>query len=59
MTDESPPTYPRAVGTELTGIGARREFRIGPMRIAGRRRRPSGEKPPLPREISAGGWIWI
>ncbi|NNF11182.1 MAG: phosphatase PAP2 family protein [Acidimicrobiia bacterium] len=29
------------------------------MRIAGRRRRPSGEKPPLPREISAGGWIWI
>lgn len=59
MTDERPPDLPRAVGTELIGIGARREFRIGPMRIAGRRRRPSGEKPPLPREITAAGWFWI
>ncbi len=29
------------------------------MRLSGRRRRPSGEKPPLPRELQASGWFWI
>ncbi|MGI9649230.1 MAG: phosphatase PAP2 family protein [Acidimicrobiia bacterium] len=46
-------------GTELSGIGARRELRIGALRLSGRRRRPSGEKPPLPRELRASGWFWI
>ena len=46
-------------GTELAGIGARRELRIGALRLSGRRRRPSGEKPPLPRELRASGWFWL
>ncbi|MDH3539771.1 MAG: hypothetical protein OEP52_07245, partial [Acidimicrobiia bacterium] len=47
------------LGSELAGIGARRELRIGALRFTGRRRRPSGEKPPLPRELRASGWFWI
>jgi membrane-associated phospholipid phosphatase/tRNA A-37 threonylcarbamoyl transferase component Bud32 len=47
------------LGSELSGIGARRELRIGALRLTGRRRRPSGEKPPLPRELRASGWFWI
>jgi tRNA A-37 threonylcarbamoyl transferase component Bud32/membrane-associated phospholipid phosphatase len=47
------------LGSELGGIGARRELRIGSLRFSGRRRRPSGEKPPLPRELRASGWFWI
>ena len=47
------------LGSELSGIGARRELRIGALRFTGRRRRPSGEKPPLPRELRASGWFWI
>ena len=46
-------------GSALAGVGSRRELRIGSVRFAGRRRRPSGEKPPLPREIRAAGWFWI
>ena len=53
--------YPQSqrLGSELSGIGARRELRIGALRFTGRRRRPSGEKPPLPRELRASGWFWI
>ena len=29
------------------------------MRITGRRRRPTGEKAPLPREFDASGWFWL
>jgi len=47
------------LGSELGGIGARRELRIGALRFTGRRRRPSGEKPPLPRELRASGWFWL
>lgn len=45
--------------TELTGIGVRRELRLGAVRFSGRRRRPSGEKAPLPKEITAATWFWI
>jgi membrane-associated phospholipid phosphatase len=57
----SPSDYQQSgrLGTELSGIGARRELRIGSLRLSGRRRRPSGEKPPLPRELRASGWFWI
>lgn len=43
----------------INGIGARRELRIGAYRIYGRRRRPSGESPPLPKDLRGGGWFWL
>ncbi len=46
-------------GSELGGISERRELRIGSLRVSGRRRRPSGEKAPLPRELRATGWFWL
>jgi tRNA A-37 threonylcarbamoyl transferase component Bud32/membrane-associated phospholipid phosphatase len=38
-----------------------RRVRIGPRGVieSGRRRRPSGKPPPLPRELGASGKIWI
>jgi membrane-associated phospholipid phosphatase/tRNA A-37 threonylcarbamoyl transferase component Bud32 len=47
------------VVTQLQGIGERREIRVGGLRISGKRRRPSGEKPPLPRELKVSGIIWL
>ncbi len=46
-------------GSELGGISERRELRIGSLRVSGRRRRPSGEKAPLPKELRASGWFWL
>ncbi len=46
-------------GSVLGGIGERREFRVGPLRVSGRRRRPTGEKAPLPKELRASGWFWL
>jgi len=46
---------PRLVGA----LGSRRELRIGGVTLRGRRRRPSGEKPPLPIELSRGDKVWI
>jgi tRNA A-37 threonylcarbamoyl transferase component Bud32/membrane-associated phospholipid phosphatase len=43
----------------LGGIGQRRELRLAGIRFAGRRRRPSGEKPPLPRELKRSDKIWL
>jgi len=43
----------------LPTIGVRREVRVAGIRIAGRRRRPSGEKAPLERELRATGRIWL
>ncbi len=34
-------------------------MRVGGIQIAGRRRRPSGEPAPLPRELKASGWFWL
>jgi tRNA A-37 threonylcarbamoyl transferase component Bud32/membrane-associated phospholipid phosphatase len=44
---------------DLGRIGERREFRVAGVRIAGRRRRPSGERPPLPRELKRSGIFWL
>ena len=43
----------------LPEIGERREVRIVGIRVAGRRRRPSGEKPPLHRELRRAGRLWL
>ena len=43
----------------LAELGVRREVRIVGVRIAGRRRRPSGEKPPLQRELQITGRLWL
>ena len=45
--------------TTLGDIGHRRQLRLAGIRLAGRRRRPSGEKPPLPRELKRSGWFWL
>ena len=45
--------------TDLGSIGRRRQLQVGGIRIAGRRRRPSGEKPPLPRELKRSGLFWL
>ena len=50
---------PLPVEPELAVLGERRELRIAGVRITGRRRRPSGEKAPLPRELSFGGRAWL
>ena len=45
-----------------TGLGAvaqRRQLRVGGVQIAGRRRRPSGEKAPFPRELKRSGRFWL
>ncbi len=43
----------------LGDIGQRREVRVAGIRVSGRRRRPSGEREPLPRELRASGWFWL
>ncbi len=43
----------------LPELGVRREVRIVGIRVAGRRRRPSGEKAPLPRELRMVGRLWL
>ncbi|MDH3730237.1 MAG: hypothetical protein OES13_03770 [Acidimicrobiia bacterium] len=47
------------VVSQLEGVGERREIRVGGLLISGKRRRPSGEKPPLPRELKLSGKIWL
>jgi membrane-associated phospholipid phosphatase/tRNA A-37 threonylcarbamoyl transferase component Bud32 len=43
----------------LGDIGQRRQVRIAGIHFMGRRRRPSGEKAPLPRELKRSGWFWL
>lgn len=50
---------PAAVARELDLVGQRREFKVAGVRIAGRRRRPSGEAAPLPRELRMAGQLWL
>jgi tRNA A-37 threonylcarbamoyl transferase component Bud32/membrane-associated phospholipid phosphatase len=45
--------------TALGEVGHRRQLRLGGIQIAGRRRRPSGEKSPLPRELRWSGRLWV
>ncbi len=40
-------------------IGSRRSIRVAGVNIAGRRRRPSGERAPLPRDLRASGRMWL
>ena len=43
----------------LPELSQRRELRIVGIRVAGRRRRPSGEKAPLQRELRTAGKLWL
>ncbi|MGI9607956.1 MAG: phosphatase PAP2 family protein [Acidimicrobiales bacterium] len=43
----------------LPELGERREVRIAGLRVAGRRRRPSGERAPLQRELLIAGKLWL
>ncbi len=47
------------VARELDLVGRRRSVRLAGMTIAGRRRRPSGEKAPLPRDLETAGRFWL
>ena len=64
MTEEDRPATGSAqadppLSPGLDMVGVRRELRIGGVKVAGRRRRPAGEKPPLPRELRASGRFWL
>ncbi len=48
-----------AVSRELDLVGGRREFKVAGITVAGRRRRPSGEAAPLPRDLRGMGQLWI
>lgn len=48
-----------AVAAELDIVGRRREVRFAGIRVAGRRRRPSGERAPLPHDLRVSGKIWL
>ena len=45
----------QAIEQVLADVARSREVRIGGLRFTGRRRRPSGEAAPLPRELRLGG----
>ena len=62
MTDVSDHDQVVATSEDLAtlgDIGHRRQLRLAGIQLAGRRRRPSGEKPPLPRELRRSGWFWL
>ena len=50
---------PGGPSSELRQVGERRVVRIGRLQVAGRRRRPVGEKEPLPREFKGTGVFWL
>jgi membrane-associated phospholipid phosphatase/tRNA A-37 threonylcarbamoyl transferase component Bud32 len=50
-------TTPR--DSALQNVGQQRQLRFAGIRVAGRRRRPSGEQPPLPRELGRSGIVWL
>ena len=55
------PPYERIepIARELPSVGARREVRVAGVRVAGRRRRPSGEKAALRRDLQTSGRVWL
>ena len=60
LTDEDQPAAEREVrATHLGDVGERRQLKVAGIRLSGRRRRPSGEKAPLPRQLSVAGWFWL
>jgi membrane-associated phospholipid phosphatase/tRNA A-37 threonylcarbamoyl transferase component Bud32 len=57
-----PPARAESTGTHgsaLGDVGQQRTLRVAGVRLSGRRRRPSGDKPPLPRELGTSGRIWL
>jgi len=60
MDEQTSGTSDKTVGgRELDLVGGRREFKIAGIRVAGRRRRPSGEAAPLPRDLRGAGQLWL
>jgi len=57
-TETSSPDRPSGESI-LGGVARRREVHLGGISLSGRRRRPSGEKPPLPRNLEKSGWFWL
>ncbi|NNK92374.1 MAG: hypothetical protein HKO87_08065 [Acidimicrobiia bacterium] len=57
MTED--PTTPDPRLEDLDELGERRVMSIAGVRLAGRRRRPSGERAPLPRQWDRVGIIWL
>jgi tRNA A-37 threonylcarbamoyl transferase component Bud32/membrane-associated phospholipid phosphatase len=57
--DSAPGSVTSPVGRELDLVGGRREFKIAGVTIAGRRRRPSGEAAPLPRNLRGAASLWL
>ncbi len=47
------------VPASLDEVGRRRQARVGGLRYTGRRRRPSGEREPLPRDLRLSGRIAV
>jgi tRNA A-37 threonylcarbamoyl transferase component Bud32 len=56
---EGPITRSEPISRELPEVGVRREVRVAGIRVAGRRRRPSGEKEPLRRDLRTSGKLWL
>ena len=56
-SDEPPVATP--IGRSLPELAVRREVRFVGVRVAGRRRRPSGERPPMQRELHTAGRLWL
>jgi tRNA A-37 threonylcarbamoyl transferase component Bud32 len=62
LSIDKPPDTPRQpdpIAPELPGMSLRREVRVAGIRVAGRRRRPSGERAALSRELRASGKLWL
>ena len=59
MAEEGQHRSRPTLGRELDLVGGRREFKIAGVTVAGRRRRPSGEAAPLPRDLSGMGQLWM
>ena len=55
-TDDSRST---PIARELPVVGERREVRLAGIRVAGRRRRPSGERASLERNLRGAGRFWL
>ena len=47
------------VARELDLVGRRRQVRVAGIVVAGRRRRPSGERAPLPKDLQRSGLLWL
>ena len=62
---QSAPLHPASAeptgpyGSALGDVGRQRTLQVAGVRLSGRRRRPSGDKPPLPRELGTSGRIWL